>query len=74
MPMAPMTWPEKSRTGSATQRTSEFAVVERMLSPHLLKLLRAWWKAARPRAWLFPGRDPAQPLTTRQLNRAYAHQ
>ena len=41
-----------------------------MLSPHLLKLLRAWWKAARPRGWLFPGRDPAQPMTTRQLNRA----
>ena len=41
-----------------------------MLSPHLLDLLRGWWKAARPRGWLFPGRDPAQPLTTRQLNRA----
>jgi site-specific recombinase XerD len=41
-----------------------------MLSPHLLDLLRAWWKAARPRGWLFPGHDPAQPMTTRQLNRA----
>jgi integrase/recombinase XerD len=41
-----------------------------MLSPHLLGLLRAWWKAARPQGWLFPGRDPAQPMTTRQLNRA----
>jgi site-specific recombinase XerD len=41
-----------------------------MLSPHLLELLRAWWKEARPRGWLFPGRDPVQPLTTRQLNRA----
>jgi integrase/recombinase XerD len=41
-----------------------------MLSPYLLDLLRAWWKAARPRGWLFPGRDPVQPLTTRQLNRA----
>ena len=41
-----------------------------MLSPHLLSLLRAWWKAARPQGWLFPGRDPAQPMTTRQLNRA----
>ena len=29
-----------------------------MLSPHLLDLLRAWWKAARPQGWLFPGRDP----------------
>jgi integrase/recombinase XerD len=41
-----------------------------MLSPHLLTLLRAWWREARPRGWLFPGRDPVQPLTTRQLNRA----
>jgi site-specific recombinase XerD len=41
-----------------------------MLSPRLLDLLRAWWKAARPQGWLFPGRDPAQPMTTRQLNRA----
>jgi integrase/recombinase XerD len=41
-----------------------------MLSPHLLNLLRAWWKAARPQGWLFPGHDPAQPMTTRQLNRA----
>ena len=40
-----------------------------MLSPHLLNLLRGWWKAARPQGWLFPGRDPAQPMTTRQLNR-----
>jgi site-specific recombinase XerD len=41
-----------------------------MLSPHLLALLRAWWKAARPLGWLFPGRDRVQPMTTRQLNRA----
>ena len=25
-----------------------------MLSPYLLDLLRAWWRAARPRGWLFP--------------------
>jgi site-specific recombinase XerD len=41
-----------------------------MLSPHLLDLLRAWWRAARPQGWLFPGRNPVQPMTTRQLNRA----
>jgi integrase/recombinase XerD len=41
-----------------------------MLSPHLLELLRAWWKATRPQGWLFPGRDRVQPMTTRQLNRA----
>ena len=41
-----------------------------ILSPHLLDLLREWWKAARPQGWLFPGRDPVQPMTTRQLDRA----
>jgi site-specific recombinase XerD len=41
-----------------------------MLSPRLLDLLRTWWRAARPQGWLFPGRDPARPITTRQLNRA----
>jgi integrase/recombinase XerD len=41
-----------------------------MLSPSLLELLRAWWRTARPQGWLFPGRDPVQPMTTRQLNRA----
>jgi site-specific recombinase XerD len=40
-----------------------------MLSDHLLQLLRAYWTASRPRGWLFPGRDPVNPLTTRQLNR-----
>ena len=40
-----------------------------MLSPSLLALLRAWWRAARPQGWLFPGRNPVQPMTTRQLNR-----
>jgi site-specific recombinase XerD len=41
-----------------------------MLSPSLLDLLRAYWKVKRPQGWLFPGRDPVQSLTTRQLNRA----
>src|SRR5438270_7542114 len=41
-----------------------------MLSPVLLELLREWWKACRSRGWLFPGRDPVQPMTTRQLTRA----
>jgi site-specific recombinase XerD len=35
-----------------------------------VELLRAWWRAARPQGWLFPGRNPIQPMTTRQLNRA----
>jgi site-specific recombinase XerD len=41
-----------------------------MLSPHLLDLLRVWWKLARPQGWLFPGQNRLNPLTTRQLNRA----
>src|SRR6266567_1255958 len=47
-----------------------------MLSPQLLELLRAWWREGRrlgallPRGWLFPGRNPIEPLSTRQLNRA----
>jgi site-specific recombinase XerD len=41
-----------------------------MLSPDLLDLLRQWWRVKRPRGWLFPGQQPAQPITPRQLNRA----
>src|ERR1700737_5346587 len=40
-----------------------------MLSPQLLELLRDWWRIARPRAWLFPGQNPINPMTARQLNR-----
>jgi integrase/recombinase XerD len=41
-----------------------------MPSEHLLALLRAWWREARPQGWLFPGQNRVNPLTTRQLNRA----
>jgi site-specific recombinase XerD len=41
-----------------------------MLSPKLLELLRDWYRIARPAIWLFPGRDPMLPMTTRQFNRA----
>jgi integrase/recombinase XerD len=41
-----------------------------MLSPQLLELLREWWRAARPQAWLFPGQNPVNPMSGRQLNRA----
>jgi integrase/recombinase XerD len=41
-----------------------------MLSPYLLELLRAWWRVERPQGWLFAGRNPVQPMTTRQLHRA----
>ena len=53
-----------------------------MLSEPLLHLLRAWWLVARERGvmlahgsggggWLFPGQNPVNPLTTRQLRRAF---
>ncbi len=40
-----------------------------MLSPQLLELLRDWYRIARPRIYMFPGRDKIGPMTTRQLNR-----
>ena len=41
-----------------------------MLSPQLLTILREWWRAARPPVWLFPGQNPVNPVTERQINRA----
>jgi integrase/recombinase XerD len=47
-----------------------------MLSPVLLERLRVWWKAAHAQGkmldggWLFPGQNPINSLSTRQLNRA----
>jgi integrase/recombinase XerD len=47
-----------------------------MLSPVLLERLRVWWKVARAQGkmfdggWLFPGLNPIESLSTRQLNRA----
>jgi integrase/recombinase XerD len=41
-----------------------------MLSPQLLGLLRDWYRIARPQGWLFPGQNPVNPMTTRQLTRA----
>jgi site-specific recombinase XerD len=41
-----------------------------MLSDLLLDVLRAWWRESRPQGWLFPGQNPVNPLTTRQLRRA----
>jgi integrase/recombinase XerD len=51
-----------------------------MLSPEVLALLRQWWTARTTRydagvapeeRWLFPGRKPGRPMTTRQLNRLF---
>jgi integrase/recombinase XerD len=46
-----------------------------MLSPVLLEHLRAWWRFAHAKGklldggWLFPGQNPVNPMSTRQLNR-----
>ena len=46
-----------------------------MLSPVLLERLRTWWRFARAQGkmldggWLFPGMNPIESLSTRQLNR-----
>jgi site-specific recombinase XerD len=41
-----------------------------MLSAQLLGILRTYWKLARPGGWLFPGRDPDQPLNVQVLHSA----
>jgi len=47
-----------------------------LLSPTLLALLHAWWRFAHAKGkmlaggWLFPGQNPVNPLSTRQINRA----
>ena len=47
-----------------------------MLAPVLLERLRTWWRVGHaqgkilPGGWLFPGMNPIESLSTRQLNRA----
>ncbi len=47
-----------------------------MLPPILIERLRVWWRVGHAQGkilrdgWLFPGLDPTDPLSTRQLNRA----
>ena len=47
-----------------------------LLSPALLEILRQWWRAAQTQhqlmkgGWLFPGQNPVDPISTRQLSRA----
>ena len=50
-----------------------------MLSPQLLDILRRWYRAGQlhrkmlPGGWMFPGQNPVNPLSTRQLRRAFHH-
>jgi site-specific recombinase XerD len=43
------------------------------LSKNLLLLLREYWKAARPKTWLFPGKEGKDaPITSRSVDRVCA--
>lgn len=41
-----------------------------MLSAQLLGILRTYWRLAHPKDWLFPGRDPANPIDVQVLHAA----
>jgi integrase len=40
-----------------------------MLPPKLLDILRDYWKRTRPGEWLFPGREPGQPVDPSSIER-----
>ena len=42
-----------------------------ILSPRLLRELRAYWREYRPADWLFPGAKPGRPITTRSVRNVY---
>jgi site-specific recombinase XerD len=44
-----------------------------MLSPKLLDILRAWWRVARPKGWLFPGDRTGRPITRMAVEHACQH-
>lgn len=41
-----------------------------MLSEQLLRILRVYWRLARPQHWLFPGRDASRPMDVQVLHAA----
>jgi site-specific recombinase XerD len=41
-----------------------------MLSAQLLTILRGYWRLARPRHWLFPGREESRPIGPQVLHAA----
>jgi site-specific recombinase XerD len=41
-----------------------------MLPATLLETLRAYWREAKPRRWLFPGQPPEQPLSDKTVQSA----
>ena len=65
----------RARQGAQEPALAKAGDRHAMLSPQLLERLRAWWREERrrslplPRGWLFPGRNPVEPLSARPLNR-----
>jgi len=41
-----------------------------MLSPRLLEILRDWWRAAKPKQWLFTGDIPGEHISKAAVQRA----
>jgi len=42
-----------------------------LLSPVTLNLLRDYWRQYRPFSWLFPGRSPERPISTRSIQKVF---
>ena len=42
-----------------------------LLSPVTLNLLRDYWRRYRPKVWLFPGRLPDSPISTRSIQKIF---
>jgi len=42
-----------------------------LLSPVTLNLLRDYWRQYRPFSWLFPGRLPERPISTRSIQKVF---
>src|SRR5215831_2605132 len=44
-----------------------------MLSPVLLDTLREYWRCHKPKEWLFPGRNPNQPISGNDIFMVFQH-
>jgi hypothetical protein len=66
----------RRRTLSLRLEQDRIKIVEARIVRHAIGLLRVWWREGRlhslllPGGWLFPGRNPVEPLSARQFCRA----
>ena len=44
-----------------------------MWSPVLLETLREYWRCHKPKEWLFPGRNPDQPISGNDIFMVFRH-